>query len=87
LKKAYKGKRAVVTKSKDKGTINNELVLRSKYNVLDKMLYVQKNTRVKTKRRVLIPVDTELMLEIYLHCARDVYFSPFHFYTILILEA
>jgi hypothetical protein len=27
------------------------------------------------------------MLEIYLHCARDVYFSPFHFYTILILEA
>jgi hypothetical protein len=40
LKKAYKGKRAVVTKSEDEGTMNNELVLRSKYNVLDEMLYV-----------------------------------------------
>jgi hypothetical protein len=67
--------------------MNNELVLRSKYNVLDEMLYIQKNTRIKTKRRALILVDTEPMLEICLHCARDVCFSPFHFYTILILEA
>jgi hypothetical protein len=51
------------------------------------MLYVQKDTRIKTKRRVLILVDIELMLEICLYCARDVYFSSFYFYTILILEA
>jgi hypothetical protein len=67
--------------------MNNKLVLRSKYNVLDEMLYIQKDTRVKTKRRVLILADIELMLEIYLHCVRDICFSPFHFYTILILEA
>jgi hypothetical protein len=67
--------------------MNNKLVLRSKYNVLDEMLYVQKNTRVKTKKRVPILVDIELMLEICLYCTRDVYFSPFHFHTILILEA
>jgi hypothetical protein len=40
LKKACKRKRVVVAKSEDKGTINNELVPRSKYNVLDKMLHV-----------------------------------------------
>jgi hypothetical protein len=67
--------------------MNNKLALRSKYNVLDKILYIQKNTRVKTKRRVLILADVELILEIYLHCTKDVYFSPFHFHTILILEA
>jgi hypothetical protein len=87
LKKACKGKRAVITKSEDEGTINNKLVLRSKYNVLDKILYIQKNTRVKTKRRVLILADAEPMLEICLYYTRDVCFSSFYFYTILILEA
>ncbi len=67
--------------------MNNKLAPRSEYNVLDEMLYVQKDTRVKTKRRVPIPADAELMPEICLHCARDVCFSPFHFHTMLILEA
>ncbi len=87
LKKARKGKRAVVAESEDEGTMNNELAPRSEYNVLDEMLCVQKDTRVKTKRRVLIPADTEPMPEICLHCTRDVCFSPFHFHAMLILEA
>jgi hypothetical protein len=67
--------------------MNNELALRGEYNVLDEMLYVQKDTRVKTKRRVPIPANVEPMLEICLCCARDVCFSSFHFYAMLILEA
>jgi hypothetical protein len=67
--------------------MNNKLVLRGKYNVLDEILCIQKDTRVKTKRRVLILANIELILEIYLHYTRDVCFSPFYFYAILILEA
>jgi hypothetical protein len=39
-KKAYKGKKVVVARSKDKGTMNSKLVLRDKYNLLDEILYV-----------------------------------------------
>jgi hypothetical protein len=86
-KKAYKRKKVVVAGSEDKGTMNSKLAPRGKYNLLDEMLHVQKDTRVKTKKRALIPADAEEMPEICLHCTRDVYFSPFYFYTILILEA
>jgi hypothetical protein len=40
LKKAHKGKRAVIAKSEDEGMMNNKLVPRSKYNVLNEMLYI-----------------------------------------------
>jgi hypothetical protein len=86
-KKACKGKKAVVIGSEDKGTINSEMAPRGKYNILDKMLCVQKDTRVKTKKRVPIPPDAEEMLEICLHCASDVCFSPFYLYAMLILKA
>jgi hypothetical protein len=69
-KKACKGRKAVVAESEDEGTMNNELAPRGKYNVLDEMLRVQKDTRVKTKKRAPIPADAEEMPEICLRCAR-----------------
>ncbi len=86
-KKARKGKKAVVAESEDEGTMNNEMTPRGEYDVLDEMLRVRKDTRVKTKRRAPIPEDAEPMPEMCLRCAGDVCFSPFHFHAMLILKA